>query len=241
MTASQGVILAIAGSIVLLPVTVKAGWLTRGGAGAAALVGGALALGEGWVGVLLLIAFFTSASILTKTARAREVSVGASCDQDAEGRRAGQVFANGGIAALCALLGVAGLGTSTHYAAAAALAAATADTWASEIGVWVGGGTRLLTNGRRVEPGCSGGVSWAGSASGAVGALSIAALASVGYGEPGMLAAAGLGGVGGMLVDSWVGGAWEERVSWLGNDLVNWIGTASGGAFGAAIGSIAGA
>lgn len=36
-----------------------------------------------------------------------------------------------------------------------------------------------------------------------------------------------------MLVDSWVGAAWEHRVSWIGNDVVNWMGTAAGAGLGA--------
>ena len=159
-------------------------------------------------------------------------------DRDTEGRRASQVFANGGIAALCALLGVVELGPATHHAAAAALAAATADTWASEIGMWAGRGTRLLTNWQPVQPGCSGGVSWVGSLAGAAGALLIATVAFVAWGQPQAFVAVSLGGVGGMLVDSWTGAAWEHRVSWIGNDAVNWMGTAAGAALGALIGSL---
>lgn len=227
----------LAGATALLPLTVWAGWLTWGGAGAAFLIAAALWLGQGWIGVGLLVAFFTTSSILTKIGRLRAPRANGRRDRDMEGRRGSQVFANGGVAALCGLLGVAGLGASTQYAAAAALAAATADTWASEIGIWVRGRTVRLTDGRRVEPGTSGGVSWAGSAAGVLGALWIAALAALAWGEPRSMAAVGLGGVGGMTVDSWVGAAWEERAAWIDNDLVNWLGTAAGAALGALIAS----
>jgi uncharacterized protein (TIGR00297 family) len=232
MTVMQGAVLGLASATALLPLTVWAGWLTWGGAGAALLVAVALVVGEGWTGVLLLLAFFATSSMLTKAGRPRRGLPEGAPDRDAEGRSASQVFANGGVAASCALLGVVGLGPATHYAAAAALAAATADTWASEIGVWAGGGTRLLTDWQRVEPGRSGGVSWAGTMAGLAGALMIGALAALAWGQPEALAAVSLGGVGGMLVDSWVGAAWEHRVSWIGNDAVNWLGTAAGAGLG---------
>ena len=238
MTVTPGAVLGLATATALLPLTVRAGWLTWGGAGAAVLVAIALVLGEGWTGITLLVAFFATSSILTKAGRRRRVPVGETRDHDTEGRRASQVFANGGIAALCALFGVAGLGPATQYAAAAALAAAAADTWASEIGMWTGGVTRLLTNWQRVEPGRSGGVSWAGSLAGAAGALLIATLASAAWDQPQVFAAVSLGGVGGMMVDSWIGAVWEHRVSWIGNNTVNWFGTAAGAALGALIGSV---
>jgi uncharacterized protein (TIGR00297 family) len=219
MTPGRLAMVGLAGATALLPLTVRAGWLTWGGAGAAFLIAAALWLGQGWIGVGLLVAFFTTSSILTKIGRLRTRSMDGRCDRDMEGRRGSQVFANGGVAALCGLFGVAGLGASTQYAAAAALAAATAD-------------------GRRVEPGTSGGVSWAGSAAGVLGALWIAALAALAWGEPRSMAAVGLGGVGGMMVDSWVGAAWEERAAWIDNDLVNWLGTAAGAALGALIASV---
>jgi uncharacterized membrane protein len=70
---------------------------------------------------------------------------------------------------------------------------------------------------------------------GAVGALLIGALAALAWGQPEAFTAVSLGGVGGMLVDSWVGAAWEHRVSWIGNDLVNWFGTAAGAGLGVLI------
>ncbi len=158
-------------------------------------------------------------------------------DRDTDGRGPGQVLANGGVAALSSLLGLAGWGSWTHYAAAGALAAATADTWASEVGLWAGRGTRLLTTWEPVEPGRSGGVSWVGSGAGALGALLIGSLAWASTADPRMPIAMSLAGMGGMLADSWVGATWEGRVSWIGNDTVNWIGTGTGAVLGALLGS----
>jgi len=69
-------------------------WLTPTGAAAAVAVGGATIWGTGWRGVVLLLAFLVSGSLLTAMA------------EGGGGRRtAAQVFANGGVAAAAALLG----------------------------------------------------------------------------------------------------------------------------------------
>lgn len=223
----------------LFAIAVRARWLTWAGAVVGLLVALALLLGEGLPGLLLLGAFFATSSSLTRAGRRRGApgphrdDSAHLLDRDADGRGPGQVLANGGVAALCSLLGVAGSGPWTHYAAAGALAAATADTWASEVGMWTRRTTRLLTTWELVEPGRSGGVSWAGSGAGALGASLIGGIAWMASGDPGMLVAMGLAGLGGMLSDSWMGAVWEDRVSWIDNDVVNWIGTTTGALIGA--------
>ncbi len=226
----------------LLFIAIRVGWLTWQGGVVALLVALALLLGEGISGLLLLTAFFATSSGLTKIGRRRASGSGRAdrhdpVDRDAEGRGPGQVMANGGVAALCSLLGLAGLGPWTHYATAGALAAATADTWASEVGMWTRRRTRLVTTWELVDPGRSGGVSWTGSGAGVLGALLIGGLARLLNDHPGMLVAMGLAGVGGMVIDSWIGAAWEDRVSWIGNDTVNWIGTTTGALLGALLAS----
>ncbi len=62
---------------------------------------------------------------------------------------------------------------------AGALAAANADTWATELGVLSRSAPRSIRNGQKVEPGTSGGVSLLGMAAAAGGALLIALLAVV--------------------------------------------------------------
>src|SRR5512145_712716 len=101
-------------------------WLTRRGAAAALAVGVATLWGFGWRGLILLLAFFVSSSLLTAAAKKSAAKGGE--ESGGGGRRnARQVVANGGIAAVAALAG--------NWAwFAGALAAANADTWATEIG-----------------------------------------------------------------------------------------------------------
>jgi uncharacterized protein (TIGR00297 family) len=217
-------------------------WLTPGGAGAALAVGAATVWGLGWRGLVLLLAFFISGSLLTKGGGQRT---------------ARQVLANGGVAGVAALFGAWPI-------AAGALAAAAGDTWATEIGALSPIPPRLITSGARVTSGVSGGVTLLGTVGGAAGAGLLAVLAWVfepRAGGPGLThtgwmgAAVAAAGVFGMLVDSVLGatlqglfecpscGEQTERRStvchdpvrlirgyrWLDNDGVNLAATLAGG------------
>lgn len=213
-------------------------WLTPPGTAAAALVGGAVLVGTGLRGLALLFIFFVSASLLTRGG----------------GRRAPvQVFANGGVAALAAILSL--LDSDWLPAFSGALAAAAADTWSTEIGSRSTSAPRLITTGRTVPPGTSGGVTWLGSAGGLAGAALLGASAvALGLATPAggtWIAAAGLGGG---LVDSVLGAGLQARylcpacgsvgesrrcgcggsaiprsgLAWLNNDAVNVACTVTG-------------
>ncbi len=224
-------------------------WLTPGGAAAALAVGGAVTLGIGVRGLALLLAFFVTASMLTR-AQGRE-------PREARGRTPRQVLANGGVAAVAGLVG-------WDTAVAGALAAATADTWATEIGRRSHRPPRLITTGAPVLPGTSGGVTALGTLGGAAGALTLGLLHAALWNR-GIIqgAAVALAGGAGMIIDSVLGagaqarfrcptcGAEYERgdaachgrpiyargVSWLDNDAVNGWATLVGAGGAAALAS----
>ena len=128
-------------------------------------------------------------------------------------RDASQVLANGAVAALCAL---AALYLDPRYAAAFAgsLAAATADTWGTEIGTLVNAPPRSIFTLRPINTGLSGGVTAAGTLAEFAGALFIAAIAySVGFHHFLPILA---GGVAGALVDSLLGGSLQS-LRWCPN------------------------
>jgi uncharacterized protein (TIGR00297 family) len=171
-------------------------WLTRDGLIAACAVGAGTTWGLGWGGLALLAAFFVSGSILTQLA-----------ERGAGPRRtARQVLANGGVAAVAALFGV-------WTAASGAIAAAAADTWATEIGAFSPFPPRLITTARRVTRGTSGGLTALGTLGGVAGAASIAWLAGVlaprGM-APGLATLTGAGVVG-MLADSVLGATLQGK------------------------------
>ncbi len=188
-----------------------------------ALVTGTLIFGLGsWEWGLLLIAFFVSSSALSFY-RARD-KLGLA-EKFAKGHRRdlGQALANGGVAALLAVLSrFVVLPAGIWFAACAgAMAAVNADTWATELGVLSSRPPRLITTGRRVEVGASGGVTWLGSGASLGGALLIGLLGGTGWlvlhrdcGQAVILSvAATVGGLVGSLADSLLG-ATVQAIYW---------------------------
>jgi uncharacterized membrane protein len=107
--------------------------LTRGGAVAAAVVGTAsLAAGWGWV-TLLLVFFVTSTAWSRVGQHQKTTRVAGIADKGAE-RDALQVLANGGVFAIAAAGSVLWPSLAWYGVGAGAVSAATADTWATEIG-----------------------------------------------------------------------------------------------------------
>lgn len=187
--------------------------------------------GLGWA--ILLLGFFISSSLLSRLFRRRKARLEEKFSKGSQ-RDAGQVAANGGIAGAFVLLHLLFPGALWPWVGfAGALAAANADTWATELGVLSRTPPRLVTSGRPVEPGTSGGVSWTGVLAALSGSAVIAGLAVLFWqgrvltqaGAPGWLAlalgsaqpdispgaaAAGLAvialaGLGGSLLDSFLG------------------------------------
>jgi len=136
--------------------------LTPGGAAAAVLLGTLIFGFGGLEWSILLLVFFISSSILSRVAKSRKASLEEKFSKSAR-RDARQVLANGGLAGVfVALHWFFPAATWPWLAAAAALAAANADTWATELGVLGPNSPRLITTGKLVERGSSGGVSLVG-------------------------------------------------------------------------------
>lgn len=151
--------------------------LSRSGV-AGAIVTGTTTVGMGgWSWGLTLIFFFVSSSFFSHF-RSREKAVTAE-DKFSKGSQRDllQVAANGGTAAALAL----GYGLSSEHKLQqtlqagyiGALATATADTWATELGVLSSHPPRLITTGKQIAPGTSGGTTLLGTASSATGALAL--------------------------------------------------------------------
>ena len=131
----------------------------------------------GWSWGLALVYFFVSSSLFSSF-RAQEKARVAS-DKFSKGSRRdlSQVVANGGLATLFAVCfgfsqtpGARRRATSGFIGA---LATATADTWATELGTLSTKSPRLITNGRPVAPGTSGGITPLGIAASALGACTL--------------------------------------------------------------------
>jgi Raf kinase inhibitor-like YbhB/YbcL family protein/uncharacterized protein (TIGR00297 family) len=182
----------------------------------AALILGTVIFGLGGLGwSILLLGFFISSSFLSRLFGRRKESLNEKFSKGSQ-RDAGQVLANGGIAGIFTLL---------HYffplvvwpwmAFAGALAAANADTWATELGVLSSQTPRLLFSWKQVERGSSGGVTLPGTLAASGGAALIGLLAVLFWGESRLpipalqwllpFAFISLAGLGGSLIDSLLG------------------------------------
>ena len=242
---------AIALAIALLARRVRA--LSIDGAVAAAVVG-TLALLAGWKWGALLILYFASSSAMSRT---RSV-----IEKGGE-RDALQVLANGAVFAIAAALAVAAPEHETRWVAlgVGALAASASDTWATEIGTFIGETPRSILSFAPVPLGMSGGVTLAGGIAAIAGAAFVALLATALAWPPRVAVAALVGGIVGSTLDSLLGATLQLRrrcdrcdcateravhdcgertrraggIAWLGNDAVNLVCGAVGGLLALAI------
>jgi uncharacterized protein (TIGR00297 family) len=146
--------------------------LTAGGVVGAIAVGTISFVFGGWTWGVVIVAFFALSSALSHYRQADKKEL---ADKFGKGARRdlGQVLANGGLATLLALLYHAHPAPVLLAAFLGAMATVTADTWGTEIGVLSSTPPRLITTGRRVPGGTSGGVTMQGTAASTLGALFI--------------------------------------------------------------------
>ncbi|GAP22449.1 YbhB/YbcL family Raf kinase inhibitor-like protein [Leptolinea tardivitalis] len=188
--------------------------LNRSGALAAFILGTVIFGIGGLNWAVLLLAFFLSSSFLSILFKHQKKAIAANFSKGSQ-RDAGQVAANGAIAGLCALLfPLLGQPVWLWAACAGALAAANADTWGTEIGILSKSKPRLITTGKPVDTGTSGGITWTGILAAFSGSLLIGLLAVLV--KPAAITNSlennillpiivTLAGLAGSLIDSWIG------------------------------------
>jgi uncharacterized protein (TIGR00297 family) len=183
----------ITGTILAIIISLAA-WrlrmLSTSGMVSAAIMGTLVFGLGGFPWACLLIGFFISSSLLSRLARRRKSHLEEKFSKGPR-RDAWQVIANGGVATLILLvtyiqrelIGCSDACFSANGWAfltfAGSLAAANADTWATELGVLSRSDPHLITNYRKVSPGTSGGVTWIGILAAVCGGLMIAGLAAI--------------------------------------------------------------
>lgn len=223
----------------------RAGSLTGDGAVAAAAVGALVLAGTGWEGGAVLAAFFVSSTAIGRVLPMR------AGDAKGERRDRHQVVANGGPAALAALVGNFDPALAL-WMVTGSLAAAAADTWATSVGSRSPRPPRRLFFGPTVPPGTSGGMTPLGTLGGLAGALLVAGTGALASGKLRLALVGTLVGFAGMVVDSALGAVAQGRfhcpacdaasewrvhrcgtrtirnggVAWLDNDGVNLAATA---------------
>ena len=165
-------------AVVIAFLAYRAHSLNKSGVLAAIIVGTIIFGVGGWQWTALLLTFFITSSGLSRAFKKRKIGLDEKYSKGHE-RDAGQVFGNGGIATLFALLhGFFPEAIWPWLGFAAALAAVNADTWATELGVLNPRPPRMITNlSKQVEKGASGGISLVGTLASLTGSALIALLA----------------------------------------------------------------
>ncbi len=223
-----------------------------------AIIVGTLTFGfGGWQWGVLLAIFFVSSSLLSHFKEQEKRGAAEKFDKGHQ-RDLGQALANGGLGASVSLLSAIFPAPFWFPMFVGIMATVTADTWATELGTLSRKPPRLITSGRVVEVGTSGGVSLLGTSVSLLGGLLIGLSAALLWPELNLWAGALIGalsGLAGSLFDSLLGatvqqiyfcdvcGKETERRrhkcghetrplrgwSWLNNDLVNLFASVFGG------------
>lgn len=185
------------------------------GSGAvAAIVVGTVALCATWGLGGYLVVWFLLASLLSRLGRERKAERLRGIVEKGDRRDARQVLANGAVFAAAAIGSIIWpqAQQTLHVAAAAALAAAGADTWATEIGTLIGGQPWSLRLRTPVPTGSSGAITWAGSLGSVLGATALAFVAQAVHVIPvSAVFAVTIGGIAGAFADSVIGAWWQGR------------------------------
>jgi uncharacterized protein (TIGR00297 family) len=216
----SGVAVAI---IAIAVICVKTGKLTIPAAALAALMAMLIALGASYGGLVLLGTFFILG--VKATSHKKQLKT-AAADPHPQQRTAGQVFANGGVAGIMALLAILYPAHTSICVLmlAASLASATADTLSSELGMVYGRYFYNILTFKKEPKGLDGVISLEGTLLGAAGALLIAVVYGAFFGFNSGVLAVWIAGVVGNVIDSLLG-ATLERKRYIGNDAVNFLNT----------------
>lgn len=200
--------------------------VTFSGAVAGSIITFIICIVAGPGGFIVVLTVFVLTLFATRFGLHRKIQNGLAEKMD--GRRASQVLANVGVAAMVAAPAIF-VPRAAHFlmvAMTAALCEAAADTVSSEIGQASGRRAYMITGLKSVPAGTNGAISFTGTLSGVMAAFLVAFVsASFEVIHPRWILTAVLCGVLGMFLDSLLG-ATLEHPGRLGNDSVNFVSTA---------------
>ncbi|MCA9953548.1 MAG: DUF92 domain-containing protein [Anaerolineales bacterium] len=250
------IILALIFSGLVAALAYWRGSLAVSGALGALLIGTLIYGFGGWEWGVVLAIFFVSSSLLSHYKEREKKAVAEKFDKGHR-RDIGQVLANGGAGAIVALLH--GIWPSPFWLPLflGTMATVTADTWATELGTLSQRPPRLITTGRVVPVGTSGGISLFGTAVSFIGGLIIGLATGLLVQDAvfRLTITGGIGGLAGSLFDSFLGATVQQIYycdqcqketekklhcgqptrplrgwRWMNNDLVNFLASVAGGA-----------
>lgn len=194
--ATQRFLLGEALAATIAALSYRARFLDASGAIATFMLGTIIFGLGGWQFSLPILAFFVLSSLLSKF-RARRKNEALEKFQKGSRRDFAQVLANGGVAGVLVVLWYLQPEPLWYFLYLGAVAAVTADTWATEIGVLSSKPPRLITSWQTVSTGTSGAISMLGLIGAALGAMCIAI---IGWAAPGREAVYQIGMTGILLI-----------------------------------------
>ena len=169
------ILISVVLAVIIVILSLRFRLLTKSGA-AAAFILAVLVFGfGGWAWAIPLLAFFFLSSFLSKTGKEKKQRFKNTFEKTGV-RDWGQVAANGGLPGLFVFLYAITSNELYYQLYLVALAAVTADTWATEVGVLFCAKPRFIKNFKTVEPGISGAVSLLGTLASLVGSFLISAI-----------------------------------------------------------------
>lgn len=221
---------------------------------AAAVLCGSACAAAGWSWAITLIGYFVAASLISQIGAARKQQRIRSVVAKGGSRDAAQVLANGGVYSAAALASLVYPHPVWAWAGLGALAASSADTWATEIGLLAGWRPSDIVKRTSVREGMSGGVTFPGLVGALFGATAVAVIASFAGFPRGATLAAVVSGWTGAIIDSLLGSSIQQRrrcdscaedtelmvhscgtptrhlagIRWMNNDVINLLAATAG-------------
>ncbi|AEF96190.1 TIGR00297 family protein [Methanotorris igneus] len=180
-------------------------------------------LGAGLSWLVILLSFFILGVLVSKMGYSTKKKMGL-----AESRRTiRNVLANGLVPLLFVIMYCFGFKLAL-FGYIGSIAAATSDTFSSELGVLSKETPRLITTLKKVEKGTDGGITFFGTFMGLLGAFLIGVVSYLLFKSPDLIWIATISGILGNLADSLCGAVFERR-GIMNKEHVNFIATLVGG------------
>jgi uncharacterized protein (TIGR00297 family) len=199
------ILFGLLAALVVAIVSYKVNFINAGGALLAFLMGCIIFGFGGWRFTMPILVFFILSSLLSKFGKNRKKLIELSY-QKTSVRDFYQVMANGGVATALALFIFLSGNTSLYPLYLAAIAAANADTWGTELGIFSKSRPVIITSFKKVDPGTSGAISIIGSIASLTGSIIIALIGTCFYAmDQSLVIIVVLGGFLGSIFDSFVG------------------------------------
>jgi uncharacterized protein (TIGR00297 family) len=172
-TITAGVILAAIVAIL----SYKIRFLDEGGSASAFIMGSIIFGFGGWAYTFPILGFFIISSMLSKIGKSKKKAI-ESAYQKSGIRDFQQALANGGVPTIIVLLSYFTQNDIFYMVYLVSLAAATADTWGTELGIFSRTKPVLITSFKRVDAGTSGGITPLGSLAALAGSIFIVTIGS---------------------------------------------------------------